>query len=84
MIEVSDLALADRPRVRRLMVGGRPRTIRLEDELWQAFDDIAGLEGQTRGEMAALVAAAKARGVTLTAALRIFIAHYLMSRCLRA
>ena len=75
---------AGRPRLRRLRVEGRWRTVRLEDELWEAFDEIANLEGQTADDLADLVDAARADGVTLTAALRIFIAHYLMSRCLRS
>jgi predicted DNA-binding ribbon-helix-helix protein len=62
-------------RSRNVMVSGRRTSIRLEPQMWDAFQEIARREGRTIGELATLVNQQRHQS-SLTAAIRAFIVTY--------
>lgn len=62
-------------RSRNLVVSGRRTSIRLEPQIWDAFQEIARREGHTISELVALIDKRR-RQTSLTAAIRAFIVTY--------
>jgi predicted DNA-binding ribbon-helix-helix protein len=61
---------------RNVTVCGRRTSMRLEASLWDALNEICRRECVRTADICARVAAAKSSALTLTAALRVFIANY--------
>lgn len=60
---------------RNITVAGRRTSMRLEPEMWDAFDEVCRRESKTIHEICTLVNTHKGRS-SLTAALRVFILSY--------
>jgi predicted DNA-binding ribbon-helix-helix protein len=60
---------------RNITVAGRRTSMRLEPEMWDAFDEICRRESKTIHEICTLVSQHKGRS-SLTAALRVFVLSY--------
>ena len=60
---------------RNITVAGHRTSMRLEPEMWDAFDEVCRREGKTIHEICTLVNDHKGRS-SLTAALRVFILSY--------
>jgi predicted DNA-binding ribbon-helix-helix protein len=61
---------------RNVSVSGRRTSIRLEPEMWQAFQDIARREACSVHMICTLVEKRKRANTTLTAGIRVFIMLY--------
>lgn len=61
---------------RNVTVRGRRTSMRLEASMWDALNEICRRERVSAAEICTRVAAAKSPALTLTAALRVFIANY--------
>jgi len=61
---------------RNLKIAGRRTSIRLEPEMWSAFEDICRRERADLNTLATRIARAKPQECSFTAAVRIFIVNY--------
>jgi predicted DNA-binding ribbon-helix-helix protein len=61
---------------RNVTVRGRRTSMRLEASMWDALNEICRRECASAADICTRVAAAKSPALTLTAALRVFIARY--------
>jgi predicted DNA-binding ribbon-helix-helix protein len=66
---------------RNIRVGRRRTSVRFPDELIDALAEIAEREGQTAKQLFAAIARDKPRGVSLSAALRMFATQYFREAC---
>lgn len=60
---------------RNIRLDGKRTSIRLENAMWEAFEEIAAREGKNIGELCVIIASRK-NGSNLTAAVRLFIIVY--------
>jgi predicted DNA-binding ribbon-helix-helix protein len=63
-------------RPRNLKIAGRRTSIRLEPEMWSAFEDICRRERSDPNTLATRIARSKPRECSFTAAVRIYIVSY--------
>ncbi len=61
---------------RNVVIDGRRTSLRLEIEMWQAFDEICELEGLTRNQLCAMIEARRSNS-SRTSAVRAFVVTYL-------
>jgi len=61
---------------RNIRIHGRRTSIRLDDHMWDALNEITQLEGCTVHDICAMVHDKKEKSVGFTAALRVFLLHY--------
>ena len=66
----------DTPSCRNIRIHGRRTSIRLDDHMWDALNEITNLEGCTVHDICAIVHDKKEKSVGFTAALRVFLLHY--------
>ena len=63
---------------RNIQVGDKRRTtVRLEPEFWNMFNDIAETEKVTYKELCAVIEDRKDKNMSLSSAIRVFVAAYL-------
>jgi predicted DNA-binding ribbon-helix-helix protein len=68
---------------RNLLVSGRRTTVRLEDEMWAAFSEVADREGCTVDDLARLIDSGKKSRQSFTSAIRVFLMLYYRNAALR-
>lgn len=73
----------DTPSCRNIRIHGRRTSIRLDDNMWNALNEITSLEGCSIHDICAIVHDEKAKSVGFTAALRVFLLHYYRAITLR-
>ena len=66
----------DAPSCRNIRIHGRRTSIRLDDHMWDALNEIANLEKCTVHDICANVHDKKEDSFGFTAALRVFLLHY--------
>lgn len=59
-----------------LVISGRKTTVRLEDETWASFKDVAEREECSIDELASRIHSRKKRGQSFTSAIRVFVMLY--------
>lgn len=74
---------ADTSSCRNIRIHGRRTSIRLDDYMWEALNEITHLEGCSIHDICAIVHDGKEKSVGFTAALRVFLLHYYRAITLR-
>lgn len=65
-----------RPVKRSLTLRGHRTSVSLEDEFWQAFREIADIQGRAVNDLAAEIDAARGTETGLATAIRLFVLEY--------
>ncbi len=68
--------MSGRPVKRSLTLRGHRTSVSLEEEFWQAFRDIAEVEGKPINVLAAEIDAARGMDSGLASAIRVFVLHH--------
>lgn len=61
---------------RNLIIFGRRTTVRLEDEMWAALNNVAECEGCIVHDLASRIHSGKKTGQSFTSAIRVFLTLY--------
>lgn len=78
---VADSVLADGTlRPKNLKTASGRTSVRLEDELWDAYDEVCRANGLSRNRLAIEIDRHRAEGLPFTAAIRVFLIGYFRSR----
>lgn len=67
-----------------LVISGRRTSVRLELEMWDALEEVAGIERCTVHDLASRANSAKKSGQSLTSAVRVFLLLYYRNQLIKA
>lgn len=69
---------------RNLPISGRRTTVRLEDEMWEAFNEVVEREEFTVEDLVGHIHSRKKTGQSFTSAIRVFLMLYYRKAAMRA